>query len=214
MPIKFVDITNQKFNMLLAIKRVKNEKATGAKWQFLCDCGNLKEMMGQPVRLGLVKSCGCATKEYISKSSIKHGEISHHLYSIWKGIMQRCYKKNNKDYLNYGGRGIKVCDDWKISPSKIEKDLGVRPKNNTLERINVNGNYEPSNCKWATLLEQGANKRNNIKFCINGENLHFSEICRRYNIKESTLRNRLNLGMSIEMAISKPVKKRKNDLIR
>lgn len=205
-----VDITGQRFNRLIAIKNVKNPKATGALWEFICDCGKSKIMKGQPVRLGLVKSCGCLNNEIKRDRFLIHGESEHPLYKIWNGMMHRCYAKNSRDYQSYGGRGITVCKSWQESPSNIHKDMGDRPYKASIDRIDVNGNYEPSNCRWATPMIQGGNKRNNVIYEVFGEKLHFAEICRKYNIKESTLSNRIKLGMTIENAITKPVRKRKN----
>lgn len=211
MSLPIFDMSGKKFNRLVAIKYIKNPKATGATWEFLCDCGISKIILGASVRYGLIKSCGCLNKELAYKKCYKHGESDHPLYSIWKGMMQRCYSKNNKNYSEYGGRGISVCKEWIECPSNIAKDMGVRPNKASIDRIDVNGNYEPSNCRWATPMTQGSNKRNNVIYEVFGEKLHFAEICRKYNIKESTLSNRLKLGMTIENAITKPVRKRKNE---
>lgn len=209
MSLPIADMAGKKFNRLLAVKYIKNPKANGATWEFLCDCGTVKIMHGQPVRLGLVKSCGCLNKELAREKCYKHGESDHPLYKIWQGMMERCYSAKNKNYHSYGGRGIKVCESWQISPSRIHKDMGDRPYKASIDRIDVNGNYEPSNCRWATPMTQGGNKRNNVIYEVFGEKLHYAEICRKYNIKESTLGNRLKLGMTIEHAITKPVRKRK-----
>lgn len=209
MPVPVKNILGQKFHRLTAIEYIKNPKQQGALWKFRCDCGVEKVIKGQGVRLGLVKSCGCLNMELAKTRYLTHGESEHPLYKIWQGMIERCYSEKCKNYKDYGGRGITVCDEWRKSPSNIAKDMGERPKNCSIDRIDVNGNYEPSNCRWATPMVQGSNKRNNVIFTVFGEKMHYAEICRKYDIKETTLRNRLIAGMTIEEALIKPVRKHK-----
>ena len=164
--MKLIDITNKKFGRLLVLyaaehnpKRKKKEKY----WTCLCDCGTIKDINGYSLRVGDTKSCGCYVKERIKNQNLSHGMVNSKEYKSWLHMKYRCLNKNSKKYKIYGGRGIKVCDKWINSFEEFLKDVGFAPSSiHTLDRIDVNGNYEPSNCRWATPLEQSANKRNTI----------------------------------------------------
>lgn len=119
--------------------------------------------------------------------------------------MDRCFNRASKDFPAYGGRGITVCERW-LNVEKFFADMGDRPAGLSLERNDPNGNYEPSNCRWATPLDQGRTKRNNRKFVIDGEELHWAEISRRYGISETTFMRRIDAGMSPDQAAKAPAR--------
>lgn len=166
--MQFVDISGQKFGRLSAVQPVRNNKKI--KWQCLCDCGKECLVDGVKLRNSETKSCGCLQKELqsqrITKINFKHGHNKKgqqtSTYRSWISMLHRCRGKNYSDFYRYGGRGITVCERW----SKFENfliDMGERPNGKTLDRINVNGNYEPNNCRWATLSEQQRNKQCHLK---------------------------------------------------
>ncbi len=160
------DIAGQKFGRLTAIRRVGHRDGYGYLWLCRCDCGNETTVPVKMLRSGNTKSCGCLRKDKISSVSKKHGE-SHksRLYHVWVGMRQRCNDKNHKSYCNYGGRGITVCKEWDQFSSFMQWALknGYREDAEygdcTIDRINVNGNYEPSNCRWVNAAVQSLNKR-------------------------------------------------------
>ena len=117
--------------------------------------------------------------------------------------MARCYNENNKDFYLYGGRGIGVCEHWH-DPKSFAEDMSPRPDGHTLDRIDNSRGYSPDNCRWATAMQQHANKRNNKMFTINGEILHQREWCRRYAIPVSTFKNRLNEGLDPLTSLTMP----------
>jgi hypothetical protein len=130
-------------------------------------------------------------------------------YNVWSKVKARCSQPNRKDWYRYGGRGIKVCERWS-SFKNFFADMGPRPSpKHSIDRINNNGNYEPSNCRWATLREQCNNRRSNRILKIAGEKITLKNASRKYNICHDVLQKRLNAGWSTEDSISIPIQKRK-----
>lgn len=127
-----------------------------------CDCGNETKVAISRVARGLTRSCGCLIREAASKSNLIHGGRNTKEYRQWQGAKGRCFNQRSKDYHRYGGRGITMCDRWRASFAEFLADMGRCPEGHTLERDNVNGNYEPLNCRWATPKEQASNRRNTI----------------------------------------------------
>lgn len=158
---KLIDLRGQKFGRLLITEFVGRIKGK-TKWKAICDCGNETIVSTSDLRSNNTKSCGC----YVLESRIKHGHSRNHKitpeYSVWISMKGRCYNKNEKEYKYYGGRGIIVCDRWLERFDNFFDDMGVRPsKKHSIDRINNDGNYEPSNCRWATTKEQSRNRSDN-----------------------------------------------------
>ena len=130
-----------------------------AAWLCKCECGNTKIIQGTSLISGRTKSCGCYQAEAVKRSNSKH-ELSYSSeYGIYKSMIQRCTNPKNKSYCNYGGKGITICKEWLDSFEQFYEDMGPKPnKNSSIERIDYNGNYEPSNCKWEGYVVQGRNK--------------------------------------------------------
>lgn len=173
-----------------------------SNWSCQCECGKIKHIRKSEFIAGYHKSCGCLRGE-------NHGMSNTPEYQIWVGMKRRCFDVKKDNYSKYGGRGIAVCDRW-MSFINFYADMGPRPSNkHSIERQNVNGNYEPGNCYWATLIEQANNKRNNVVFSIDGQNISRMDLCRKYNINRVTLKDRLKKGMALKEALIVPVRKTK-----
>lgn len=211
----FKDITGKRFGKLVAVShRFENGDAI---WKCKCDCGSIIEVVSSDLNRGRKTSCGCWTHELISNAMRKHGLCKTRIWRIWTGMKTRCYNKNDKAYKNYGGRGIAICDEWKedlTAFSDWAMKNGYRD-DLTIERIDVDGNYSPENCKWITLAEQEQNRRNTIFLEYKGEKLRINEWAERYGIDPLILRARLYKGKGIGEALETPViprgKKRKNE---
>jgi hypothetical protein len=153
----FIDILDQVFGRLTVVERVG---ARPVKWRCKCECGGETITLGRSLREGHTRSCGCLIGETAKKTMTTHGQSRTALYATWTGMILRCSNPNFKQWDDYGGRGIKVCDRWRHSFENFLADLGERPSpKHTLDRMDVDGNYEPGNCRWATRAEQVENKR-------------------------------------------------------
>lgn len=202
---KLKDLMGQKFGILTVISRVPNDKHGRAKWLCKCDCGNETVVQGNHLREGQTKSCGCLRAELVSKAQATHRLTKSRTYKSWISMKTRCDDHKNEAYGNYGGRGIKVCDDW-YSFENFLRDMGERPKGKTLDRKDNNKGYYKDNCRWATICEQENNRRNNRRFTINGETMTLSQWGYRYNVDPRVVSNRLKIGWDIKKCLETPSK--------
>lgn len=209
---KILDLTGQKFGRLKVLQFIEIRKHH-SYWLCKCNCGNITEVSNSSLRSGKVKSCGCLRKEVTRQNAIKT-KTTHHLtntriYNIWRSMKKRCYLKTHKAYKDYGARGIKVCDEWKNDFMSFYNWAIVNgyKEDLTLDRINVNGFYEPNNCRWVTMEIQQNNRRDNIHIQYKGENKTVYEWADVFNIKYCTLWWRIKNGWSIEDALTKKVRK-------
>lgn len=183
----FEDLTGQKFNRLTVIRYLdKNERTVRTyNWLCQCDCGNLVKANASKLKNGLQQSCGCLKEEKkydIGNLNKKYKYSNKRLYGVYKSMMSRCYNKNHREYNNYGGRGVVVCDLWKNDYDafaewalKTGYDESAEFGQCTLDRKDVNGKYEPCNCTWVTNEAQQNNRRDNVILTYNGESHNMKE---------------------------------------
>lgn len=191
---KMIQINNgEKFLRYTVIERVENISGR-PHYKCQCDCGNIRVVSGKYLRKGLSKSCGCYGAEQRKLASTKHGHSSRGgksvEYKAWVNMKNRCNDPKNKQYKDYGGRGVSICDRWLNSFENFISDMGLC-NGLTLDRIDVNGNYEPNNCKWSSQIEQQRNKRNNHIVTLNGFEMTMKEASEKMGINYDALRIRL-----------------------
>lgn len=201
-----IDISNKRFGRLTTIKRVIPSGETKNKWLCKCDCGNECLVRTSDLRSGRTQSCGCLKAELDSTRTKSHGMSYTNLHKRWRSIKDRCFNLNCKSYPNYGGRGITMCEEWKNSFEAF-RDWALNNGYNeslTIERIDVDGDYEPNNCCWIPLVEQAKNRRTTHFITIKGETHNVRDWSKILGINESTIHNRLKNGWDAERALTTP----------
>lgn len=156
-----VEMTGKTFGRLTVLRRQGSDKYGNATWHCSCVCGNEITAMGTSLRSGHTKSCGCLQRDLVGKQSAKHGLLKEYSseYSSWRSMMDRCYDASHDSYKSYGGKGIAVCERWHDFKNFV-KDMDEKPTaNHTIDRIDNEKGYNPSNCRWATKVEQSRNQR-------------------------------------------------------
>lgn len=203
------DLTNKVYGRLTVIGFSHREEPQKGKyryyWKCRCECGNEVVRRSDGLKDRGVKSCGCYRQE-VSKLNFKtnnpnktHGKANTRLYKIYSKMKERCYYENYPEFHLYGGRGIKICDEWLqdfMNFYNWAMENGYN-KSLSIDRIDFNGNYEPFNCRWSSNIVQANNKRNNITLTHNGETLTLPEWSRKLNLPYSTLANRRRRGKSV-----------------
>lgn len=193
-----IEMIGRKFGMLTVIAECGKDHRGEISWICKCECGNVTHpIKGSVLRNGKSTSCGCYAKRLASERCSTHRKSQTRLYSIWQGMKGRCFRITSPAYKYYGGRGITVCDEWK---NDFEAFYDWAMSNGykdelTIDRIDVNGNYEPDNCRWATRKEQTMNKRRTVMIEINGVLKSLLTISKETGIPYKTLYNRYSRGL-------------------
>lgn len=202
-----VDVAGLSINDLLVIKKIGSNKGK-VIWECKCRCGIFFNAVGTSIRLGKVKSCKSCAKNQRIKNATKHGMVGSSEYITYNAMKSRCYNANDKRYKRYGARGIVVCDRWLNSFQNFIDDMGIKPTSkHSIERIDIDKNYEPSNCIWASPEQQANNKSNNNKIEINGQIKNIGEWANETGINRTVILRRLKRGFSGEDLIKKGILK-------
>lgn len=191
---KIKDLTGKKFGMLTVIG-LQDTDSRKTYWVCQCDCGNIKVVRSDSLKSGAIRSCGCMKKAQEKINLTKHH--SHkmsgtRIYHIWRGMKDRCYNVHSPSYYRWGGRGITICDEWKDNFSVFYSwamENGYS-ENLTIDRIDNNGNYEPSNCRWATMEEQSRNRQSNVVIQIGNSKRTLKEWCEIFELEYGTILER------------------------
>lgn len=197
---KYKDIAGNRYFRLVALHRAeKTDKRNHVYWVCQCDCGNMITVRKDSLESGHAKSCGCYLKEMYDARRNSEKETLSKLYEAWVNMRSRCNSPSNVAYANYGGRGISVCKEWDTSYAAFKKwslDNGFSDSllghQLSIDRIDVDGNYEPSNCRWTDSETQNYNKRCTVRVNVFGENLTLKEISEKYHIPLRVVRTRYN----------------------
>ena len=214
----FDNLTGKRFGKLVVLERVEDHISSGGyrypKWRCACDCGNEIDVISTRLKSNMTKSCGCYRQEVASLLKHEtHGDSVNpkykNLYNVWRGMRRRCTTPTNNSYHHYGGRGITICKEW----DKYEnfKDWAL---NNgyclglSIDRIDVNGDYEPSNCRWVTQKEQNNNRRNNYYVTYRGRIQTATEWAEEFGVEPGEfLRELHRFNGDIDKVIEYDVKK-------
>lgn len=176
-------------------------------WACRCDCGNTTVVSASNLATGASKSCGCLSKEISGERFKTHGMSDYPEYTIWKSMISRIENMRNKQYKDYGGRGIKIHPEWRASFAIFIRDMGRKPSlSHSIERKNNDGDYEPDNCIWIEFKKQSRNKRTTRLITHNGETRSLAEWGEVFNVRYELIRKRLNRGWTFLDAVSFPLR--------
>lgn len=220
---RFIDISGQRFGRLVALERIGRTLAPNgtiqSMWKCRCDCGNETVVKYIALKSGNTKSCGCGeienryscnrNKRKSASSIFYNSDLEKHpLRKIWKSMLMRCNNPNVRGYKHYGGRGIKVCDRWSgdLGFENFVNDMGERPDGTTLDRIDVNGDYCPENCRWATSEQQMNNRTDNSRIILNGKSITCSQLCKKYGFYRIYVTHLIHDGVDVNEVIRRALR--------
>ena len=201
--VKNVEYCGRAFGKLAVLKAAPSRKGK-RMWLCHCECGNEVLVTTGNLTSGNTKSCGCTSTARIAALNRTHGRSSDAEFGVWMTMKTRCCNRKFPQYDDYGGRGISVCERWKNSFSHFLADMGSRPSaSHSIERADVNGNYEPANCTWATKITQANNARSNVRVTHNGRTMTCTQWSREVGVSDVTIRSRAHKGLPPEDVLYK-----------
>lgn len=195
-----IDISGKRFNRLVAKEPVGQDAGGNWRWKCICDCGSITTVKYTNLSRGTSKSCGCLAKERSSVRATTHGMANTPTYRSWMSMKRRCLDSSAPNFANYGGRGIQVCTRWLIFENFLA-DMGIRPENHTLDRIDNAAHYTPENCRWADDVTQHRNTRANVNLTYKGKTQCLAAWADEFGIRRSTFQKRIANGWSMQRAL-------------
>lgn len=215
--VRFLDITGHRYGMLLVIG-YRGKAGTHQLWECKCDCGGTTVCRSNNLRTGHSKACGCLQPVNGAAALRTHGQSGvgeerqpTPEYACWLRMKSRCLNPKNKSYARYGGRGIKICERWLEGEDGLGAyecffaDMGNRPSSlHSIERRDYNGDYEPSNCEWATQTRQQRNRCDTVRVTVGDKVLALADACELLKVKYNRVRDRMQRGWSFQRAVSEP----------
>ena len=205
---KINDLTGKRFGRLTVLYPTPNRYQGKVIWVCKCDCGTTKNIIGANLMNGSTVSCGCKSKQVLRESREKHGKSNTRIYNIYICMKERCYNPNSPSYKNYGGRGIEVCEEWANNFEAFYEwsiENGYQ-ESLTIDRINNDDDYSPTNCRWVGRFTQANNTRKNRFIEYHGEIHTVSEWSRITGIPRGTINARLNRGLKAEDIMKRRMK--------
>lgn len=206
------DMTGECYGRLTVLSQAGRLHGRPA-WLTQCQCGNQKVATRDDLRRGAVTSCGCFRTEkrraLAAALNKSHGLYGTEMHRIWRSMLARCQSKTHIGYRYYGGRGVKVCERW-MDLNNFIADMGQRPTGASLDRIDPDGDYEPGNCRWATVAEQNRNKRTNVNLTLAGRTQCAAEWARELGVTQGAIAWRKKQGWSDEQTLTKPFRRGRN----
>jgi hypothetical protein len=195
----------ERFGRYVVVGKATSKNAQ-SRYNMICDCGNTGIAYRNGLLRGTSTSCGCFRSEFHVKRLTTHNGSRSRLYTLWRGLLKRCYSEKYEGFHSYGGRGIFVSEAWRTSFENFANDMGFPPEGHSLDRIDVNGPYSKENCRWASAKEQQRNKRNNVLHFFRGRMVTIPEAMEEVGctLWETAVRDRLRRGIPIEQALMAP----------
>ena len=207
---KVIDLSGLKFGRLKVLEYVGLDSNNQALWKCICECGCETTVLGKLLRNGHTKSCGCYKREQTIVCNTTHGLCKHPLYNVWCHMKRRCYNIDYPDFKDYGARGISICDEWRYDFKSFydwSMKNGYKP-GLYIDRINNDGNYEPSNCRWTNMSVQANNTRRIHAITYNGKTQSMLNWCKELDMDYYTVRSRLNnYHWTVERAFTTPTRR-------
>lgn len=213
LPRQVTDLTGMIFVRLTVIRWHGRDANGKILWQCRCECGLGSPFLGTYLRTGTTKSCGCLRRDMAAIKKYKHGLGQSPEMTVWCSMIQRCHNSNHIHYRYYGGRGIRVCTEWKDSFKQFHDDMGPRPTpHHQLDRIDNSVGYSAKNCRWATRNENCRNRRGNRLIEYNGETKTIAEWAELIGMRTDTLKRRIYIGWDVKRAITTPLRHGKRNV--
>lgn len=207
--MRLINLVGRRFGRLLVLANAGAASPGVHLWRCRCDCSADAVVHGHNLRNGTTRSCGCLRREVTARRDRERATHGHSrtrsaTYASWRSMRQRCSLPTAQNWSDYGGRGVVVCERW-MSFAAFLSDMGERPKGTTLDRIDPFGNYEPTNCRWATIDEQANNRRTSRLITADGRMLTIAQWARASGLNVATIHSRLLLGWPEHEAVMRPL---------